>query len=426
MQNNYISVIELTRYLKDEIDSNPVLQNVYLKGEISNFKAHSSGHLYFSLKDDQSRIKAIMFKSSAAKLMFNPSEGMNVLVRGKISVYESTGDYQIYITEMLEDGIGNLYIAFENLKKKLEQEGLFSKEKKKRIPRISRRIGVVTAPTGAAIRDILTTIKRRFPIAEVFLFPSLVQGNDAAKNIAAQIEKSQNYNLDVLIVGRGGGSFEDLFPFSEEIVARTIYNCKIPVVSAVGHEIDFAISDFVADLRAATPTAAAELVVPNLTDMLNYLNQVKIRLNNFITNLVKNKRKELINLSNTKILNDPNGLYEIHMQKLDLLSDNLNKIITNILETNKIKLFNIKNSYIIQNPNIIYERSRNKLNSLIDKCTILNPIETLKRGYTITKLNKKIITSINMVKTKDIITINVSDGSITAEVTDILEEKHGK
>lgn len=426
MQNNYISVIELTRYLKDEIDSNPVLQNVYLKGEISNFKAHSSGHLYFSLKDDQSRIKAIMFKSSAAKLMFKPSEGMNVLVRGKISVYEATGDYQIYITEMLEDGIGNLYIAFENLKKKLEQEGLFSKEKKKRIPRISRRIGVVTAPTGAAIRDILTTIKRRFPIAEVFLFPSLVQGNDAAKNIAAQIEKAQNYNLDVLIVGRGGGSFEDLFPFSEEIVARAIYNCKIPVVSAVGHEIDFAISDFVADLRAATPTAAAELVVPNLTDMLNYLNQVKIRLNNFITNLVKNKRKELINLSNTKILNDPNGLYEIHMQKLDLLSDNLNKIITNILETNKIKLFNIKNSYIIQNPNIIYERSRNKLNSLIDKCTILNPIETLKRGYTITKLNEKIITSINMVKTNDIITINVSDGSITAEVTDILEEKHGK
>lgn len=426
MQNSYISVIELTRYLKDEIDSNPVLQNVYLKGEISNFKAHSSGHLYFSLKDDQSRIKAIMFKSSAVKLMFKPSEGMNVLVRGKISVYEATGDYQIYITEMLEDGIGNLYIAFENLKKKLEQEGLFSKEKKKRIPRISRRIGVVTAPTGAAIRDILTTIKRRFPIAEVFLFPSLVQGNDAAKNIASQIEKAQNYNLDVLIVGRGGGSFEDLFPFSEEIVARAIYNCKIPVVSAVGHEIDFAISDFVADLRAATPTAAAELVVPNLTDMLNYLNQVKIRLNNFITNLVKNKRKELLNLSDTKILNDPNGLYEIHMQKLDLLSDNLNKIMTNILETNKIKLFNIKNSYIIQNPNIIYERSRNKLNSLIDKCTILNPIETLKRGYTITKLNEKIITSINMVKTNDIITINVSDGSITAEVTDILEEKHGK
>lgn len=426
MQNNYISVIELTRYLKDEIDTNPVLQNVYLKGEISNFKAHSSGHLYFSLKDDQSRIKAIMFKSSAAKLTFKPSEGVNVLVRGKISIYEATGDYQIYVTEMLEDGIGNLYIAFENLKKKLELEGLFSKEKKKRIPRISRKIGVITAPTGAAIRDILTTIKRRFPIAEVFLFPALVQGNEASKNIAEQIKKAEEYDLDVLIVGRGGGSFEDLFPFSEEIVARAIYDCNIPIVSAVGHEIDFAISDFVADLRAATPTAAAELVVPNMTDMLNYLNQVKIRLNNVIINLVKYKKNELYNLSTNKILKDPKSLYEMQIQKLDILSDNLQKIIINNIEKEKVKLFNLSNSYVLTKPSIIYEKQRNKLNSLIDKCTLLNPIETLKRGYTITKKDNEIITSIKNVAKKDKLVINMSDGNIVTEVIDIEEENYGK
>ena len=426
MQNNYISVIELTRYLKDEIDTNPVLQNVYLKGEISNFKAHSSGHLYFSLKDDQSRIKAIMFKSSAAKLTFKPSEGVNVLVRGKISIYEATGDYQIYVTEMLEDGIGNLYIAFENLKKKLELEGLFSKEKKKRIPRISRKIGVITAPTGAAIRDILTTIKRRFPIAEVFLFPALVQGSEASKNIAEQIKKAEEYDLDVLIVGRGGGSFEDLFPFSEEIVARSIYDCNIPIVSAVGHEIDFAISDFVADLRAATPTAAAELVVPNMTDMLNYLNQVKIRLNNVIINLVKYKKNELYNLSTNKILKDPKSLYEMQIQKLDILSDNLQKIIINNIEKEKVKLFNLSNSYVLTKPSIIYEKQRNKLNSLIDKCTLLNPIETLKRGYTITKKDNEIITSIKNVAKKDKLVINMSDGNIVTEVIDIEEENYGK
>lgn len=426
MQNNYISVIELTKYLKEEIDSNPFLQNVYLKGEISNFKAHSSGHLYFSLKDDQSRIRAIMFKSSVANLKFKPTEGMNVLVRGRVSIYEATGDYQIYVTDMLEDGIGNLYIKFENLKKKLELEGLFSRDNKKKIPRISRRIGVITAPTGAAIRDILTTIKRRFPIAEVFLFPSLVQGNEAAKNIAEQIKKAEEYDLDVLIVGRGGGSFEDLFPFSEEIVARAIYACNIPIVSAVGHEIDFAISDFVADLRAATPTAAAELVVPNMVDMLNYLTQVKIRLNNVILNLVKYKKHELYNLANNNVLKNPRFLYENKLQKLDILSENLRKIILNNIEKEKIRLFNLSNSYVLTTPSVIYEKYKNKLLFLMDKCTILNPIETLKRGYTISKKDDKIVSSIKNIKLKDKLEVNMSDGVITTEVINIKEENHGK
>ena len=426
MENNYISVEELTRYLKDEIDSNPFLQNVYLKGEISNFKAHSSGHLYFSLKDDKSRIKAIMFKSQASRLKFNPTEGMNVLVKGRISVYEATGDYQIYITEMIEDGIGNLYIAFEELKKKLEKEGLFDKTRKKKIPRISRKIGVVTAPTGAAIRDILTTIKRRFPIAEVYLFPSLVQGENAAVNIASQIKKAQEFDLDVLIVGRGGGSFEDLFPFSEEVVARAISESNIPIVSAVGHEIDYAISDFVADLRAATPTAAAELVVPNMADMMNYFDQVKIRLNNVISSMIKYKKNQLENLRNNKIFNNPESMYDVYIQKIDILSDLLNRIISQKIENNKLKLYNLKNSYVITKPEVIYSNQKNKLKLLMDKCVILNPIETLKRGYTITKKEDKVITSIKSVKKNDNIKIDMSDGYVSACVIDIKEEKHGK
>lgn len=426
MENNYITVEELTHYLKDEIDSNPFLQNVYLKGEISNFKAHSSGHLYFSLKDEKSRIRAIMFKSQAIRLKFTPAEGMKVLVKGRISVYEATGDYQIYITDMQEDGIGNLYIAFEKLKKKLESEGLFDRSIKKKIPRISRKIGVVTAPTGAAIRDILTTIHRRFPIAEVYLFPSLVQGEQAASNIASQINKAQEFDLDVLIVGRGGGSFEDLFPFSEEVVARAIYASKIPVVSAVGHEIDFAISDFVADLRAATPTAAAELVVPNMTDMMNYFEQVKIRLNNVMSSMIKLKRNQLNNLKNNKIFNNPASLYDAYIQKVDLLSDMLQKIMLNSIEKNKLKLYNLSNSYVITKPELIYVNQKNKLKLLMDKCVILNPINTLKRGYSITKKGDKVISSIKKIKKNEEITISVSDGIIDAKVVSIKEENYGE
>jgi len=257
MNPNYITVTQLTKYIKYKIDNDVNLDTVYLKGEISNFKAHTRGHFYFTIKDENTRINAVMFSSSASRIKFTPTDGMKVLVTGKISVYEATGGYQIYVNEMLEDGVGNLYIAFEQLKKKLESEGLFDPAKKKKIPKIPTTIGIITAPTGAAIKDILSTIKRRWPLAKTILFPSLVQGEDAASDIVRNINLSKNFELDVLIVGRGGGSIEDLWPFNEEIVARAIYELDTPVISAVGHEIDFTISDFVADLRAPTPTGVA-------------------------------------------------------------------------------------------------------------------------------------------------------------------------
>ena len=291
MQNKYITVGQLTRYIKYKIDNDPNLEEVYLKGEISNFKAHSRGHFYFTLKDESSRINAIMFQSSAKKVPFIPQDGMKVLIKGKVSVYPETGSYQIYVSEMLEDGVGNLYIAFEQLKKKLKEEGLFDKDKKKKIPKIPEKIGVVTAPTGAAIRDITSTIKRRWPLAEVYLFPALVQGEGAKESVAKKIKQADNYGLDILIIGRGGGSIEDLWAFNEEIVARAIFEAKTPIISAVGHEVDFTIADFVADMRAPTPTGAAEMSVPDIKDVLNYLNQVKIRESISIKNILDKKEE---------------------------------------------------------------------------------------------------------------------------------------
>lgn len=273
--NRYITVTQLNRYLKSIFDGDDNLRQIFIKGEISNCKLHTRGHLYFTLKDETSRINAVMFASNVSSLKFKPADGTKVLVVGRVSVYETTGNYQIYVTDMIEDGIGNLYVAFEELKKKLASEGLFDKEHKKKIPKIPKKIGIVTASTGAAIKDILTTIKRRFPVCETILFPSLVQGSDAAKDIVKNIKLANTYDIDTLIVGRGGGSIEDLWPFNEEIVARAIYESRVPVISAVGHEIDFSISDFVADLRAPTPTAAAELAVPDINTIVSYLNTVK-------------------------------------------------------------------------------------------------------------------------------------------------------
>ena len=301
MQNEYLTVTQLTRYIKYKIDNDINLQEVYLKGEISNFKAHTRGHFYFTIKDEGSRINAVMFASSARSVKFTPEDGMKILVKGKISVYEATGGYQIYVNEMTEDGVGNLYVAFEQLKKKLASEGLFLESHKKKIPRIPERVGVITASTGAAIRDIISTINRRFPLVEVVLFPALVQGENAKEDIVRQIKRAEEYNLDVLIVGRGGGSIEDLWAFNEEVVARAIYDCSIPVISAVGHEIDFTIADFVADLRAPTPTGAAELAVPNKADVINYIDQLKLRSVKNINTILELKKKRLLKVKDRYI-----------------------------------------------------------------------------------------------------------------------------
>ena len=331
MHDKYITVTQLTKYIKYKIDNDPHLNEVFLKGEISNFKAHSRGHYYFTLKDEEARINAIMFSSSTKNLKFIPQDGMKVLVTGKISVFEANGGYQIYVNDMLEDGVGNLYIAYEQLKKKLEQEGLFDQRYKKPIPKIPRRVGVVTASTGAAIKDIISTIKRRWPLVEILLFPSLVQGENAAPDIVKQIKRSEDYDIDTLIVGRGGGSIEDLWPFNEEIVARAIYECPIPVISAVGHEIDFTISDFVADLRAPTPTGAAELAVPAISDVSNYLNQLKIRLNKSMQNKITIQKQKLNKITSRYIFTNPISIYQTKEMLFDSLIDRLKYSTVNLV-----------------------------------------------------------------------------------------------
>ena len=415
MNPNYITVTQLTKYIKYKIDNDVNLDTVYLKGEISNFKAHTRGHFYFTIKDENTRINAVMFSSQASRIKFTPTDGMKVLVTGKISVYEATGGYQIYVNEMLEDGVGNLYIAFEQLKKKLEQEGLFDPSKKKRIPKIPTTIGIITAPTGAAIKDILSTIKRRWPLAHTILFPSLVQGEEAASDIVRNINLSKKFDLDVLIVGRGGGSIEDLWPFNEEIVARAIYELDTPVISAVGHEIDFTISDFVADLRAPTPTGAAEMSVPNVSDVTNYLKQLELRLNTNIINNINMKKELLKKIENSFILKNPLSIYEVKEQKFDNLYERLLISYKNLVNNNSNKILLINNNLTNSISNLL-NKNTNKYNNLIEKLGTLNPILTLKRGYSIIKSNDKVIDSVKKIKNDDIINIEMQDGNISAKV----------
>lgn len=423
MDDKYLSVTALTRYIKYKLDNDKNLQEVYLRGEISNFKAHTRGHYYFTIKDENSRINAIMFSFNASKIKFIPEDGMKVLVKGKISVFESTGNYQIYVDEMLEDGVGNLHIAFEQLKKKLEQEGLFDPKYKKEIPKIPMKVGIVTASTGAAVKDILSTIKRRFPICKTILFPCLVQGELAKDDIVKKLDIADNYGLDVIILGRGGGSIEDLWPFNEEVVARKVFSCKTPIISGVGHQIDFTICDFVADVRAETPTGAAERAVPKLSDLLLEINNNEVRLTNGIKRILDNSKLRLKKLKESYVLKNPLGLYEIKEQKLDNIIDKLNTCINATLYTKNSKLEIIKNSIIFKDPSILYENKLKKNNHLIEKLEILNPLNALKRGYTITKKDGKCITNIDGVKINDDVNISFKNGEIKAKV---MEVKNGE
>lgn len=420
--DKYLTIGALTKYLKYKFDNDEHLKCVFLKGEISNFKSHTTGHFYFSLKDETSKINAIMFSINAKKLNFKPTDGMKVLVSGRISVYEATGGYQIYVDEMIEDGVGNLYIEFEKLKEKLLKEGLFSESHKRKIPKIPSTIGIITASTGAAIKDILSTIKRRYPICKTILFPSLVQGDNAASNIVKNIELAQNYNLDVLIVGRGGGSIEDLWPFNEEIVARAIYNSKVPVISAVGHEVDFTISDFVADLRAPTPTGAAELAVPNMPDLIKNLVQLRIRLNEAIYKKINYQKVYLDSIKNSYVIKSPMIMYENKKQKIDNMIEKLRTLISIKLNKNKDIINNIKNNYILNNPNVLYKNHIIKLNTIIEKLELINPLTILKRGYSVTYKDNKIVSSIKNVKEKDLLLIKLNEGSLNVVVDKIMED----
>lgn len=419
MNDKYLTVTALTRYIKYKIESDNNLKKVYLKGEISNFKAHSTGHFYFSIKDENSIIRAIMFNSNAKKLNFIPTEGMKILVTGTISVYPATGSYQIYVDDLIEDGIGNLYVAFEKLKEKLSKEGLFDPKYKKKIPKIPSKIGIVTAKTGAAVKDIISTIRRRFPLCETYLFPCLVQGENASEDIRNKVIQADQYQLDVLIVGRGGGSFEDLNCFNDEALARTIFACKTPIISAVGHEIDFTIADFVADMRAPTPTGAAEMAVPNKMDLLTHVNQLKIRLDESIIKKLKYQKLVLDSFTNSFVIKNPLLLYQNKQQQLDLDIEKINKLILDNIERKKIKLDQFKNNYILNNPVILYQNYMKELNNFLEKLELLNPISVLKKGYSLTYYNGTILSSIKTVKKDDSLNIRLYDGTLDVVVKNV-------
>lgn len=443
MQDKYLKISDLNDYIKSVFDENPYLKKVYLRGEVSNFKNHTRGHLYFTLKDDTSRISAVMFYSSAVSLKFVPEDGMNVLVEGRISCYPAQGTYQIYVDKMEPDGLGNLYIEFEKLKEKLAKEGLFNDDIKKAIPKIPKRIGIITAPTGAAIRDIISTIKRRFPICETILFPALVQGRDAAPDIVKQIKEadSGNYDLDVLIVGRGGGSIEDLWAFNKEIVARAIYEARVPIISAVGHEIDFTIADFVADLRAPTPTGAAEMAVPTVAEINNIINNYEIRLNEFIGNMIHKDKLLLERITGSYILKNPLSLYEIKEQKLDNFIDTLNNNIRKRLENGNLVLKGIKSSYVLKNPMSLFEIKKEKLifnekclysdikniiikndhnyKMLINTLKLVNPLGILEKGYSLVTKDNVLIKDCKNLKKDDILNIRLHEGNVIAKVQNI-------
>ena len=415
MNDKYLTISQINEYVKMRIDSDANLKKVFLKGEVSNFKNHTRGHLYFTLKDDDSRISAVMFASQAAYLKFDPEDGMNVLVEGRISCYPSQGTYQIYVDKMEMDGLGNLYLEFEKLKKKLSEEGLFDEKYKKPIPkypkrigivtpehkkkirRVPRKIAVITAPTGAAIRDIISTINKRFPMTEIYVFPTLVQGESAAPNIVKAIEQANEFDdIDTIILGRGGGSIEDLWAFNEEIVARAIFDSKVPVISAVGHEIDYTIADYVADLRAPTPTGAAEMAVPVISEVKNNIDNYKIRLRENIIKTLKQSQLRLDKVKDSFILTNPLAMYEVKEEKLNNYITVLNKYINEIL-TNKKHLLKLD------------------LNSL----KLLNPINIMEKGYSLVKVEDKIIKDTKDLKVNDKIDIKLYKGEVVAEVKEI-------
>ena len=389
---DYRSITEINEIVKAVLENSDMLSEIYVRGEISNLKYHSRGHVYFSLKDENSKINAVFF-NAGGKLLFDPKDGDSVLVRGKINVYTVSGSYQIVVSEMKQDGIGNLYVLFEELKKKLSQEGLFDDSHKKKIPKFPQKVGIITAREGAAVKDIITTINRRYPLCEIYLFPTLVQGEGAKEGIVKMIKRANETDIDVLIVGRGGGSIEDLWAFNEEIVAREIYNSKVPIVSAVGHEIDYTIADFVADLRAPTPTAAAELVVKNKEDIESYLSDVVNRLSAALLNKVNHYNEKINKYKTNYILNNPLKMYDIKYKKLEELNN---------------KLFYSSNN--------ILNREKNRFENLKLKLELLNPENVLEKGYSIVKVNDKIIKNTKDIKLGENINIILNKGKLLAEV----------
>ena len=417
MLDEYISVSELNLYIKTYLENNYFLQDVYVKGEISNFKRHQSGTLYFAIKDEKCAVNVVMFQSYANKLKVALKDGDLVLIKGKISVYEARGTYSINAVEIIFDSKGMLLIQYEQLKEKLFNEGLFDIKYKKPLPKYPNKIGIITAPYGAAIQDMLRTIKQRWPIASVYIYPSLVQGNDAKFDIVKNIKLADNDNLDVIICGRGGGSIEDLWPFNEEMVAYAFYNCKTPIISAVGHEIDTTISDYVADARGLTPTDGAIKATPNLNDVLLKISDLKNQLNINFNNYIKFLKTNVSNLKESYVLTNPLKIYENYRFKVDDLENSLIVSITNLTNKEKLKL-NVLNNKLITETSKIVNNNRSNLSTLIGKLDGLSPLKVLNRGYAFASIDNKVVKSIKDVNVNDVISLSFNDGKVISKIID--------
>lgn len=395
-----VTVSELTSYIANLIGGDNALRNVTVAGEISNFKRYSSGHCYFNLKDREAIIPCVMFRGNAVRLKFQPEDGLQVTASGGVNVYTDGGRYQLYVSGMTPSGIGDLAVAFAQLKDRLAREGLFDEARKKPLPPYPSVIGIVTSPTGAVLRDIFRVAKRRFPAVRLVLKPVQVQGNGAAEQIAGAIDFfNRRYPVDVLIVGRGGGSIEDLWAFNEEAVVRAVYRSKIPVISAVGHETDFTLADFAADRRAATPSQAAELAVCDAGELTRYLLGMRFSMMGGLRRQLENRRARLMGLIGRPVLRQPELLLAQRQQRADLLRERL---------ASAAALY-VKNS-------------RQRIGHLVDKLELVNPAGILRRGYGLAqKADGTVVATINRISVDEIISVRVSDGAFKARVTDIKE-----
>ena len=398
MQNSVIlTVTQLNQYSKSIIENDINLNNVFVVGEISNFVDHyRSGHLYMSIKDSQSVISAVMFSGNASRLKFKPENGMSVIIRGRVSIYERDGKYQLYIDDMQPDGIGSLALAFEQLREKLSKEGLFDSQHKMTIPRIPTRIGVISSPTGAAVQDVLNVLNRRFPLAEIVFAGVQVQGENAASSVIKAIEKLNKTNVDTIIIARGGGSTEDLWPFNDESLAYAIYNSRIPIISGVGHETDFTICDFVADLRAPTPSVAAELAVPDAKEQKNYIVSLRNTLDYHIENSLNDRYRKIESYKNSPILRNPEKIIENCELYLDILNSRINESYKDMLASYTSSFF-----------------------SLYSKLDSLSPLKVLSRGYSIVKKEDSIINNSKSLSIDDVVSIRLADGEVKAKIIEV-------
>ena len=443
---DYLSVSTLTRYLKMKFDRDPYLERVYLTGQVSNFRKRPN-HQYFSLKDEKAVIQATIWSGVYKKLGFELEEGMKVNVIGRVQLYEPSGAYSIVIEKAEPDGIGALAVQFEQLKKKLGEEGLFQDKFKQALPQFPKKIGVVTSPSGAVIRDIITTVSRRFPGVDILLYPTKVQGEGAAAEVAANIRRAnEREDLDVLIIGRGGGSIEDLWAFNEEIVVRAIFESRIPIISSVGHETDTTLADFVADRRAATPTAAAELATPvTKLDLLGHLSQQQNRLSNAAANRLAYQRERLHKLASSVIFRQPERLYDGYLQKLDQLNLRLKQKIREYYseEVQQVKILQHRldslsplrqvqryqeqlcqqERLLRSNMAVIYDHKVAEAKRLSDALLMLDTSRIVARGYAIIQKNETVIESSQDIKEKDQLTILMRDGQVQVEVKDVKRQE---